>query len=256
MRIKFIGTGSGKASLKRHHSAFILSESNYHLLVDAGDGISKALLQQNISFSSFNGILITHLHPDHYSGLAELIVQMKISKRTGDLDIFIHESLIEVVKKFIFSSYIFEVRMEFEIKYFTFKHDVKFNVNENIAFTAKQNSHLDDYRMYDTKNELSFVCSSFLFESSARKIYYTGDIGKKDDLYLFFETKIDLMICEITHVFFEDILSAVQKLEPGKLCLTHISDDDEQLLSSINKRADAELRKILITAYDGLTIDV
>ncbi|MEO8398834.1 MAG: MBL fold metallo-hydrolase, partial [Ignavibacteriaceae bacterium] len=75
-KIKFIGTGSGKTSLKRFHSSFLILNESYNLLVDTGDGISKALLLQNINYNSIDGILISHLHPDHYTGLPLLLVQM------------------------------------------------------------------------------------------------------------------------------------------------------------------------------------
>ena len=73
MKIKFVGTSSGKASLNRFHSSLLLSSENYNLLVDAGDGISRALLVNGINFNSINGIIFTHLHPDHFSGLPALI---------------------------------------------------------------------------------------------------------------------------------------------------------------------------------------
>jgi len=79
LEIKFVGTGSGKTLLKRYHSSFLIKTEAYNLLVDAGDGISRALLNQKVTFDSINGILISHLHPDHYSGLPSLIIQMKLN---------------------------------------------------------------------------------------------------------------------------------------------------------------------------------
>ena len=72
MVITFIGTGSGEASLKREHSSILISSEKFNLLIDTGDGISKAILKAGIDFNSINGIIFTHLHPDHYSGLAVL----------------------------------------------------------------------------------------------------------------------------------------------------------------------------------------
>ncbi len=96
--IKFIGTGSGKISLNRFHSSFLISTEKFNLLVDAGDGISKALLIQKIDFNSIDGILISHLHADHFSGLPSLIAQMKMNNREKDLSIFANENLINFIK--------------------------------------------------------------------------------------------------------------------------------------------------------------
>ncbi len=116
MDITFLGTGSGKASLKRNHSSFIISSSNYNLLIDSGDGISRAFLQNKIPFDFIDGILLTHLHPDHFSGFAALIVQMKMIDRTKNLDVFVSESLLNVVKDYLTKSYIFEEKLDFRTK--------------------------------------------------------------------------------------------------------------------------------------------
>jgi len=156
LEIKFIGTGSGKTSVKRFHSSFIIKSKDYNLLVDAGDGISKALLSQNISYNSINGILISHLHPDHFSGLSALIMQMKITERKNILDIFIHETLVETVKDFIYKSYIFKEKMNFTINYIPFDNDTSYIVANDLAFIAKQNTHLDPYMIFDSSGILSF----------------------------------------------------------------------------------------------------
>ena len=106
MKIKFLGTGSGKTSLNRYHSSLLISSSKYNLLVDCGDGISKAILAQNIDFNSINSVLISHFHSDHFSGLPSLITQMKLSSRKNELKIFVHSSEKDFLEDFIFHSYI------------------------------------------------------------------------------------------------------------------------------------------------------
>jgi len=112
VKITFIGTSSGKVSLTRFHSSLVISSEKFNLLVDAGDGISRALMSSGLRFNSTNGILFTHLHPDHFSGLPALIVQMKMMNRNEPLDIFIHESLKAVVEEFLISSYLLPERMD------------------------------------------------------------------------------------------------------------------------------------------------
>jgi ribonuclease Z len=256
LKIRFIGTGSGKTSIHRFHSSIFFSSDNYNLLVDAGDGISKALLSQKINLHLINGILITHLHPDHFSGLAALIIQMKLINRTNELDIYIHQSLVEVVKRYIYNSYIFNEKMDFEINYKAFDVDEFVSLDNDFTFFSKQNLHLDSYKKYDYLNKLSFSCISLLLKSKDSTVFYTGDIGAKSDLYLFKENKIDIMISEISHINFEDLLQAFKVQNIETLYLTHISDEDEPKLEkfypSIN---DTEKHKI-ISAYDGLALDL
>ncbi len=203
-----------------------------------------------------NGILITHLHPDHFSGLGSLIVQMKLINRTNELDIYVHQSLIETVKKYLYNSYIFNEKLDFEINYKVFDVEEPVNIEDSFSYMARQNKHLDKYKKYDYLKMLSFSCLSILFKIKDMIIFYTGDIGAKEDLYLFKENKINVMISEISHVKLKDLLNAYKVQSIDKLYLTHISDEDEPELekfySSLN---DSEKQKI-VTTYDGLTIDL
>jgi ribonuclease Z len=256
LEIKFIGTGSGKTSTKRFHSSFIIKSKDYNLLVDTGDGISKALLSQNISYNSIDGILISHLHPDHFSGLSALIIQMKITARKNSLDIFIHETLAKTVKNIIYMSYIFKEKMDFTINYIPFENDTSCIVTNGLVFIAKQNTHLDQYKIYDDLDMLSFSCSSFLFTLNEINIHYTGDIGKPDDLILFKDYHIHTFISEISHIDLPDLLKTAELLEVKKLVLTHISDEDEPVLSKLKSLSVSDYSFDLIEAYDGLAISM
>ncbi|MGA7836999.1 MAG: MBL fold metallo-hydrolase [Ignavibacteriaceae bacterium] len=256
MKIKFIGTGSGKTSLKRFHSSFLILSNDFNLLVDAGDGISRALLKQNISPGQIDGILFSHLHPDHFSGIGALLVQMKLMKREKPLKIFSHDSLIPVVKDFIFSSYLFEERMDFEIKYCGFNSEEETIINDDIKFIAKQNSHLDKYVEYDKEKILSFSCSSFLFSLNNKIVCYTGDVGKKEDLNLFKGQNISILISESTHIHKEAFPEIYEELKPAKLIMTHIPDEEEEGLLAWKSSLSDEIRDNFIIASDGMTISI
>ena len=251
--IKFIGTGSGKTSLKRFHSSFLISHNGYNLLIDAGDGISKAILSQKISFSSINGIVLTHLHPDHYSGLASLIVQMKLTGRNNNLQIIVHRNLKKFVEDYLLFSYLFKERMNFELFIETFAHNKIFEINDSISFISKQNSHLNKYKKYSAGKELNFSCSSILFKINKKNIFYTGDVGKKEDLYLFKSYKSDIVISEITHISIEDLIELSDYVEPKKLYITHISDEIEHFL---DQRKSFLKRHDIIAVVDGFTIKI
>ncbi len=256
MQLLFIGTGSGKVSSKRYFSSFILQAHGYNLLIDCGDGISKALLAQNVSYDTIDGILITHLHPDHYSGLASLIVQMKLYHRKNELTIFINENLQNYIEEFLRHSYLFEEKLDFKLIFKVFGNDTTFNINENINFISKQNSHLNDYKKYDFAKTLDFSCSSFLFQNDGKFIYYSGDIGSKKDLFLFEDYIVDVFISEATHVKLEDLKTAVEYFKPSKILLTHISDEDETKLDKFTRKASQQEHIKYIIAYDGLKLDL
>ena len=244
----FIGTGSAIESLNRFHSSFLIENKNYNLLVDAGDCTSKALLSQQINYFSIDGILFTHFHPDHFSGLCGLIVQMEILKREKPLEIITHNKLIPFIKDNLHLSYIYEKRLAFKINYIGFEYEESFNICENLTVISKNNTHLNAYKIYGEEFNNYFSSSSFIFTTTDNKLLYTGDIGSEKDLYLFSGEKINYMITEITHVSTEEIINAAKKFIPEKLYLTHISDSDKLKINTIIK----ENTKISIPTFEAI----
>ena len=257
MKITFVGTSSGKASLNRNHSSLLVSSEEYNLLVDAGDGISRALMSSGLHFNSLNGILFTHLHPDHFSGLPALIVQMKMMNRNEPLDIFIHESLKAVVENSWLSSYLLPDKMEFKIHYKTFTDDEHFSVTEEFSFLARKNSHLSKLEKFkDRYPSLSLYSASFLFEMGNKKIFYTSDIGSEEDLSLFKDFVPDVIISEAAHISPLAIIEKIIKINPGKVYLTHYSDEHIPVISDILANLPSELKEKVKLAKDGLSFEI
>ncbi|HSR17938.1 MAG TPA: hypothetical protein VLM39_07575, partial [Ignavibacteriaceae bacterium] len=111
-------------------------------------------------------------------------------------------------------------------------------------------THLEDYKEFANQEELSFSCSSFLFNINGTNIFYSGDVGGKDDLYLFKDSRIDLMISEITHVNLEEIFEAFRILNAGKIYLTHITEGDESKAAALAGRSPSTI----IPAFDGMSL--
>ncbi len=229
----------------------MILEKDYNLLIDPGDAISRALLTQGIDYNSIDGILFTHLHPDHYTGFASLLVQMKMAKRKTPLSVFVHHTLIKTLKNFLQTSYIFPEKNGFSIIYKNFEFGDEIKISGELSFIPRQNMHLQEYEVYDAA--LSYACGSFLFQSENKKIYYSGDIGSVDDLFLFSDYRIDMFITEGEHVSLEDIIGTTSKLAPGIIVVTHLSD---KVTSEFKIAAKSLRNEYLIIAEDGLILSV
>lgn len=253
IRINFIGTGSGKTSLRRNHTSFLIENDFSNILIDCGDGISKALLQQQINFNSIDSIFISHLHADHFSGIASFVTQMKLNGRKNKLTILSHKNLIPAIKEFVNSTYMFAETIGFEIDFVELEFDFKFHLNEKTKLMIKKNSHIkqkDETKNYPAK---MFVSASLMLEIDGKNIFYTSDIGNEEDFYLFNDNKFDCMITESTHVSCEEIFEAFNKLTPDKFFIVHISDDDEiHLLTWYNNLDSLTKEKIMIPS-DGFS---
>lgn len=257
MNITFIGTSSGKASVNRFHSSLLLSSEDYNLLVDTGDGISRALLINRISLNSINGIVFTHLHPDHFSGLPSLIVQMKMSNRTEPLDIYIHQSLKIIVEDFLLNSYLVPEKMKIEIHYKTFKDGELINIAKDFSMIARKNSHLIELEKYKANHpSVSLYSASFLFETEEKNIIYTSDINSVDDLILFKEINPNIFISDATHLQASILIEALSKIEAEKIYLTHFCNEDLLKINAILATIPKSLSSQIIIAKDGLSFEI
>ena len=256
MKIIFIGTGSGKTSLKRNHSSILLSGANYNLLIDAGDGISKALLENNIGFSEIDSILFSHFHPDHLDGISNLLNQMKMLKRKNSLKIFVHKNLVDLLERFIQTSNIYFVRLGFNVQLIPFKEDETIKVNDNFEFIAKKNSHLLKLNREIGIDESKLISLSYFFSINENKIFYSGDIANASDLYLFKEKITEYFISESTHISVDELTEVYNTINPLKLIVTHIEDGIERNLIKWYNRLSEKDKERIILANDGLKLEI
>lgn len=254
LKITFIGTSSAKVSLRRFFSSLLFETDEEKILIDCGEGISKALLQQKIDFNSITKILISHTHSDHLSGLAGLITQFKMLGRNSLLDIISHKLNMQFIKNFLFGTFLIPERINFNINFIDYEYNQKTDLYENFSFISKENSHLKKYLPYSSVYNLPMASPSFLFNYKDKNIFYSSDLGSIDDLFLFKEA-IEVFICEITHIDISELTSALEKLRIKKVYLTHIPEEKEsEILKKIQKRSGGNGNIIL--AYDGLSIPV
>ena len=119
MRIKIIASGSkGNSTL--------IESNNTKLLIDVGinySRIKETLDSINVNPHTIDGVLISHTHSDHISGLASLIKKI-------DIPVFIKEELYPQIKKIVKEDNIVVVDDDittigdFDIEFISSSHDV------------------------------------------------------------------------------------------------------------------------------------
>lgn len=251
-RIIFIGTGSGKVTLKRFHSSFIIDHTNFKLLVDAGDSISRALINSKIDFDLIDGIIISHFHPDHICGLPLLLLQMKMTKRVKPLKIFFHKSLSEELHRLLFSTYVIPDRLNFDLEYIKYDFQNEFEVSKDFKIKAFENSHLNKYEYFVKLEKISLASASFFLMVNGKKIFYSGDIGNENDLNHLDEHKIDVFISETTHIEPEKIVKTAEDHKPDTIVFTHLSEEMEEKVSKIVENHTG--KPAILEAFDGMEL--
>ncbi len=92
-----LGAGSATPTLRLHQTAQLLTIGNDYVLIDCGEGTQMRLLEQRIRPGRLRYIFISHLHGDHYFGLAPLLSSLNLGGRTEDLYLFGPRGLDEVL---------------------------------------------------------------------------------------------------------------------------------------------------------------
>jgi ribonuclease Z len=118
MKVIPLGTSSGKPTLKRNVSATAVVREGEWLLFDCGEGTQLQIQRAGLSPHRLSAIFITHLHGDHFNGLAGLLATMGLDRRDRALTLVgptgMREYLDTLARlKILFVNYRLEVR-EFE----------------------------------------------------------------------------------------------------------------------------------------------
>src|SRR5215510_4491766 len=84
-RVVTLGTGSGKPTLKRSVSAVAVAWEAEWILFDCGESTQVQVMRIGLHSSRLRAIFITHLHGDHFNGLAGFLSTMGLDRREEEL---------------------------------------------------------------------------------------------------------------------------------------------------------------------------
>ncbi|HYL98705.1 MAG TPA: ribonuclease Z [Blastocatellia bacterium] len=115
MKIIPLGTSSGKPTLKRNVSAVAVAWEGEWLLFDCGEGTQIQVMKAGLHTKRLSAIFITHLHGDHFNGLAGFLSTMGLDKREQSLAVVGPPGLREFLEtitrlKILYLNYDLEVR--------------------------------------------------------------------------------------------------------------------------------------------------
>lgn len=97
--INLIGTGGMLPLPKRWLTSMWIEYMGKACLVDCGEGTQIAINQHGIKLSHLDMLLITHVHADHVSGLAGLLLSLGNCGKTDKLKICGHTGITDTIKK-------------------------------------------------------------------------------------------------------------------------------------------------------------
>ena len=98
MEIVFLGTAGAIPTEKRNLPAVFLDYMGEYSLYDCGEGTQRQMRMAGINFMRIDNVFITHLHADHFMGLAGLIQSMDFFERKKPLEIYGPRGLEETME--------------------------------------------------------------------------------------------------------------------------------------------------------------
>jgi phosphoribosyl 1,2-cyclic phosphodiesterase len=239
MKLKVIGTGSSG-------NAYILSNGDEALLIEAGVNIKEIKQALDFDFSKVVGCLVTHRHGDHAKSINEV---MKLGIETYALmDVFKHTgfSLISKRGNEIISKKSFQVG-NFKILPFDVKHDVPC-----VGFLIE---HTECGRVLFITD--TYYCkytfpglNNIIIEANYSKEIIDKKFGPDSDKEFLrnriLKSHFSLANCK-------DILSANDLSQVNNIVLIHLSDsnsDEKQFKKEIHELTN----KNVIVASNGMNI--
>jgi ribonuclease BN (tRNA processing enzyme) len=251
-----LGSASGDPSPGRGSSSYLLGAGDKLYQFDAGEGCSAAMKRQKIDHSKIAAIIISHMHPDHISGIFMEIQMMYLAKRKEPLAIYLPSEAREPLERFMQATYLFKEKMGFEITVSAIQPDPFFR-DDNVTIYARANGHLENYRQYieDGKYSNKLQSYSYVIRTGNKKIIYSGDISSVQD-YADLLDGCDLLITEGLHADPERLMDEVGSHGVKQLVITHLTDEmysqSGQILSLARKYGVVDFH----LAEDGMKIKV
>ncbi len=86
--VTILGNGSAMPTAAQNVSAQLVKYNGKRFLIDCGDGTQIQMLKYRVGFRNLNHIFISHLHGDHFFGLAGLLSTLHLLQRKEPMHIY------------------------------------------------------------------------------------------------------------------------------------------------------------------------
>ena len=253
MKVTFLGTGTSQGIPvigsthpvclsddprdKRLRVSVLIEVEDFNIVIDCGPDFRQQMLTNPID--RLDAILFTHEHSDHTAGLDDI---RPYFFKQGDIPVFAHQRVMESLRKrfdYIFAS---------ENKY-PGAPSVREMVIENAPFKVGNHQVVSVNVMHNRVQVFGFRIGEFAYITDAKTIEEEEAEKLKG---------VDVLVINAlrkephhSHFSLEEAVQFIQKIDPKKAYLTHISH-----VMGFHAEVQASLPKNVFLAYDNLQITI
>jgi len=254
LKVTFLGTGTSQGipvigvdhpvckstdlKDKRLRVSVMFSWGEYNFVIDCGPDFRQQMLTNNVS--KVDGILFTHEHADHTAGIDDI---RPFNFRQGDMPIYGHERVIASLKTRF--AYVFT-----EENKYPGAPGVAVNIIKNNQPFVLGNTEIIPVEV--NHNGLQ------VFGFRIKDFTYLTDVKTINDSELEKVKNSKVLVVNAlreephkSHFNLEEALHFIEKVQPQKAYLTHISHH-----MGFHEEVQKKLPKNVYLAYDNLVIDV
>lgn len=244
MRIIFFGTSHGYPEPHKKCSALMLEVGEKRYIIDMGTDITTDLIDRGLRPECLSAIFVTHMHGDHYCGLAPFLYACNWLYKTANFALYVPAD----IKQFsnAVDAWLGLRATPIPVRQFNYR-----KINEGLIY----DDGVLKVTAYMTKHcEESY---SLLLEAEGKRVLYTGDLSSKHGPEYDFpraalDSKVDLLICEGAHFLATKYLPIFENCENiSRIWITHIK---ENRTGSIYELKEMLPDKEIVLAKDGMEV--
>lgn len=247
MKLTVVGCGDAFGAGGRLHTCFHVASKSGFFLIDCGATALIGLRKLGLDPNAIGTIFITHLHGDHFGGLAWFLIDAcHVSKRTAPLTVVGPEG---IEQRFIAATEALfpkatTVQLRFGLTFIEYRPEEKMVV-DGLAVTAFEVKHFSGAPPYAVR-----------IEADGKVVTFTGDTEWVETIVPA-AAGADLFIAECYqydvklkfHLDYETIAANLDRIGARRVLLTHMSE------AMLARRRDIA-REDCICAEDGMTLEI
>jgi ribonuclease BN (tRNA processing enzyme) len=220
MSLTCLGTSDAFGSAGRHCAGYLLDTRQGCVLLDAGPGVLSALKAQQRSPSEIDAVVLSHLHGDHFGGVAFLILEYCYeAPRSRPLVVVGPPDTERRVFELYYALYA-------EMRGKTLPFEIRFVEATDGSATEVVDLRVESFRVPHQETAVSL---GHRVRCGNGSMVYSGDTAWTPDL-LRQSQGADLFLCECStfdsevprHVRYLDIVANRASFDCGRLLLTHL----------------------------------
>lgn len=253
MKITFLGTGTSQGipiigsthpvclstnkKDKRLRVSVLVEWDSYTYVIDCGPDFRYQMLRANCT--KIDGVLFTHEHSDHTLGLDDI---RPFYFKQGDIPIYAHKRVLKSLKQRF--DYIFATKNKYPGAPTVITNRIK-----NKPFTLKNLEVIPIKGKHDKLQVFGFKFKDFAYLTDMKTVNDT-EVEKIKNVRVLVVNALRIEPHQ-SHFNLEEALSFIEKVNPERAYLTHISH-----LLGFHDDVEKMLPKNVFLAYDELQITI